>query len=244
MKDSLSTKLITKLAGIMILAGAGYVIAGLFYKVEEHDYIAHGGGSIDGHNITNTLEAVENAIAHGVKYIELDLQLTSDGRLVATHEWDSFAEHIGRSVSPESPPTYDEFSHSVVLGQYTPMTYEVIDSVFASNPQLVLVTDKIRDVSAVKKYLGNIDPQRVIMECFSRQQYDECVAAGYTPMRSYNNLMPGGVNVVGDPSLRYSYLHFVPTALAVYDITRLSTADADSLFAADQRIRFIYVDYL
>ncbi|MEW8506875.1 MAG: glycerophosphodiester phosphodiesterase family protein [Candidatus Thiodiazotropha sp.] len=46
--------------------------------------IAHRGGA--GHAPENTLSAIERSLAFGVDYIEIDLQLTKDGRLVVIHD--------------------------------------------------------------------------------------------------------------------------------------------------------------
>lgn len=66
---------------VAIAAVAAFFISGQLVKGGAQDYVAHGGGAIDGYTVTNSLEAVENALSKGVKYIELDLQQTSDGKL-------------------------------------------------------------------------------------------------------------------------------------------------------------------
>ena len=48
-------------------------------------FIAHAGGSIGGLAMTNSMEALYAARDKGYKYIELDLQFTSDSVLVAMH---------------------------------------------------------------------------------------------------------------------------------------------------------------
>ena len=64
----------------------------LFCGKSEHHYIAHAGGAIDGIRYTNSKEAILNSISKGAKYIELDLSLTRDGKLVAVHDWHWFNE--------------------------------------------------------------------------------------------------------------------------------------------------------
>lgn len=231
-----------RIIDIMVLLLLGcYFVSGWLAKNDRVDYIAHAGGAIDGYVYTNTLEAVENSISHGAKYIELDLRTTSDGYLVATHDWKTFAEQSGIDASPDNPPSYETFVNSKIYGKYTPMTYALIDSVFKANKDLVLVTDKIRDAGVVDQYLHDIR-DRVIVECFSRAQFDECRRLGYTPMRSFHNLAPGGVNVGDSFSFRYAYLHFVPTGFAIFVIGRVSKSDADSIHSSDPRVRYVYVD--
>jgi len=54
--------------------------------------IAHAGGGINGLKYTNSLEAMEQSIEHGFKMVELDLLISSDGRIVAVHDWKTFHE--------------------------------------------------------------------------------------------------------------------------------------------------------
>ncbi len=206
-------------------------------------YIAHGGGAIDGHPVTNSLEAVENAIAHGIKYIELDLQLTSDNKLVATHDWGRFRKQTGEDPDNHVIPSYDSFCQKRILGKYRPMTYHLIDSVFKENPDLMLVTDKIRDIEPLEKYLPDIK-DRITVECFSPHQYKECQEKGFKAFKSYHNLSPGGINALERNSRRLFYQHFIPTTFAVFSNRLISISDADSIFNSDKRIRFIYVDHL
>src|SRR5690554_7339671 len=52
------------------------------FKTDPYAFIAHAGGTVEGYQYTNALEAVENSLAHGYKLIEIDLSETSDGHLV------------------------------------------------------------------------------------------------------------------------------------------------------------------
>lgn len=57
--------------------------------------IAHGAGQIDGKKYTNSLEALELAVKNGYKFIELDLLITKDKRIIAAHDWKMFEEMTG-----------------------------------------------------------------------------------------------------------------------------------------------------
>lgn len=210
---------------------------------DEQSYIAHGGGAIDGFCTTNSLESVEHAIDKGVKYIELDLRLTSDGYLVAAHDWDSFNAHTCRDTLSGRVPTYDEFVTLKIHGRYTPLTYVMIDSLLRHHPDITLVTDKIEDVEALDRHLSR-HKERMIVECFSPAQYDECRRLGYAPMKSYHNFTPGGLNVIKIKSARYCYQQLIPTRYAVFDNRVMTRRGADSIFSSDARVRFVYVDEL
>ena len=51
------------------------------------EYIAHGGGAVNGKEKTNSLEALNLNYEKGFRFFELDFNWTSDGELVAIHDW-------------------------------------------------------------------------------------------------------------------------------------------------------------
>ncbi len=241
----MSRKKILGRTAVMLVSATSIMVcvfmARYFGECNEQSYIAHGGGAIDGFVATNSLESVEYAIDRGVKYIELDLQLTSDGHIVAAHDWGSFNLNTYRDTSSGLVPTYDEFAACKIHGRYTPLTYEIIDSLFIRHPDIILVTDKIEDMEVLDMHLGRLK-ERMLVECFSPAQYDECLRLGYTPMRSYRNFVPGGLNVVKAGCARYLYQQVIPASYAVFDNRMMTTRDADSIFGSDARVRFVYVD--
>ncbi len=231
-------------AVVLLTAGiAAFFISGLMSGTGGGDYVAHGGGAIDGHTLTNSLEAVENALSKGIKYVELDLNMTSDGRLVAAHDWETFRTQTGVDCGEGNPPTYEVFKGARIYGRYRPLTAEMIDSLFKANADVFLVTDKTDDASLIKAAFPDIC-NRIVVECFSEESYEGCRARGLKAMRSFHNFMPGGVNVVGEGGMRYRYLHFVPTRLAVFPKRSFSLSEADSVFRKDSRVRFVYVDFV
>lgn len=125
----------------VIIIGGGIIMC--FGDTQEFDYgqhcIAHAGGMIDGYKYTNSLEAVENAINHGVRYIEMDLAMTSDGYLVCTHSWNDFNRQTGYPDS-HIPVSYKDFQQRKLYGYLTPMTPALIDSIWNRHPDLYLVT--------------------------------------------------------------------------------------------------------
>lgn len=228
---------------VAIAAVAAFFISGQLVKGGAQDYVAHGGGAIDGYTVTNSLEAVENALSKGVKYIELDLQQTSDGKLVATHDWSTFRMQTGADLVGDIPMSFDEFRRALIYERFTPLTADMIDSLFAVHKDAFLVADKMDDAELIVASFPNIR-ERIVVECFSTASYKRCSDAGLKVMRSFHNFIPNGVNVVGERGERYCYLHLLPTRFAVFPQKRISVADADSMFDADARIRFVYVDFI
>lgn len=219
----------------------------------DQQYIAHAGGSIDGYIYTNSLEAVQNALDHGITYIELDLEMTSDSQLVASHGWMGCEYWLS-----DVQPSYAQFMEHKVYERFTPIDMYRIDSLLITNPQLSLVTDKISDPKIINCYFGKYK-NRVWVECFTDEDYYELEKLGYHVLRSeypptktavwahvlkhfsfrdlkIRNYTFGGIG--GDFTNRHG------DCLAIFGGANISASDADRQFSNDERIKFVYVDYL
>jgi len=133
-------------------------------------FIAHAGGTIDGIKYTNSLEALDLSYSKGCKLFELDLVLTTDGKIIAQHD----------------PPgiTEEEFMAQPIAGKYTPMNMDSINCWFQNHPDAILVTDKINDPQKI--YDEFLFRDRVIMELFSWDAIDKANELGIKPMVSEN----------------------------------------------------------
>lgn len=84
---------------------------------------------------------------------------------------------------------------------------------------------------------------RVLIECFSIERYQDALAYGWgMPMSSYVDLSPESINVVNVKGKRYTWAGIFPMTFALYGKERCTRRDADSIFALDPRVRFVYVD--
>lgn len=147
-------------------------------SVSYPELIAHAGGSIDGHIYTNSLEALEQAINDGYRFIEFDLAFTADSVLVATHSWGEFNNQSGFSHLGDSVPTYSDFASRLLYDKYTPLTAYTIDSVFKQHPDLYLVTDKISDADILERYF-NTHKERMVVEAFNYDDYVRLCEKGF-----------------------------------------------------------------
>lgn len=173
----------------------------------SHDFlIAHAGGAIDGNKYTNSLEAVKQSIANGYKFIELDLLVTKDGKIVAAHDWRYFNRITGHQHLDKQALSVSEFRKRKIHGKYTPLSDVEINELFAANPSLVLVTDKIKDFKKLVATFKFTD--RIIVEVFSIKDYHRALAAGIIyPMLSLhskdladvNKIINHGINMVASP---------------------------------------------
>jgi len=165
------------LALIVALVVLLYRFAFLSDKYISNNYpnyfIAHAGGAIDGIKYTNCLEALNLSYSKGCKLFELDLTLTTDGKIVAQHD----------------PPgiTEAEFMSKPIAGKYTPMNMNAINLWFQNHPDAILVTDKTND--PVRIYNEFLFRDRVIMELFTWEAVDKAIELGIKPMVSENLIL-------------------------------------------------------
>jgi hypothetical protein len=140
-----------------------------------YKYIAHAGGGIDGMTYTNSLEAVNQSLLKGFKVIELDLIKSSDGVLIAAHDWSNFKHIIGYKNFTDEPMHSVEIKRSKIYHKYTPITEVDIKRILFANPDVLLFTDKTNDFGLIKK-LGF--SSRVYVEIFGIFDYFKAVSNG------------------------------------------------------------------
>lgn len=225
---------------------------------EERGLFAHGGGYYEGYYCTNSLEAVGQSIRNHCKYIELDLLLTSDSIVVASHDWATLNHQC--SIESESAMTLGEFSSVLVHGCLHPMTWQMIDSVFTSNDSIVLVTDKISSPDVIRNNFRKLK-DRMLIETFTYDDYIQLDQDGYHPMISsvmpnkdilrllltyYGNNEPGiVVSMEGYESRKavMTLLSFIrPFYYALF--AAKSTIESNKIFQSVPNAKFVYVDQL
>lgn len=200
-------------------------------------YIAHAGGCIERYLYSNSLDAVNNALHHNMDCIELDLSVTSDGQLVAWHDW---------NFEWTAPPTHDEFMARKIYGRFTPIDFPRIDSLLTANPHLSLVTDKISDPAIIDHWL-HAYKNRVWVECFSDADYFALQKMGYHVLAS--RVPPHQSEPSEDVRFyTFDYRRCPDISLRDGDCFALFGGEitqtmADSLMALDKRVRFVYIDF-
>jgi glycerophosphoryl diester phosphodiesterase len=133
----------------------------------EEKFIAHGGGKIDGYIYTNALDALDFSYKQGARLFELDFIETSDGKLVAAHDWKHYKTITNYSGSVDDVPLSEaEFLSQRIYGKFTPLHMGRINTRFAQHEDAILITDKINDPKKLAEHFVFTD--RVIMELFSR----------------------------------------------------------------------------
>lgn len=233
--------------------------------VPERALIAHAGGNIDSLTYTNSREAVENAIAKGVKYIELDIVISPEGEPLAFHS----SKDMIDTIYSCDPPHIGEFTAAPLRGKngktYTPLTWREINEIFLSHPDLTLVTDKTDDPDVLEKYFPKLK-NRMMVECFSIERYKDVTRRGFKQaMLSEGTFQP--MEIIGqnlkhlfcsdEPRIemlamsRHTYgqgrnlrwfIRAMNLKLAVW--TAVDRQSADEMFSLIRQARMIYTNEL
>lgn len=169
------------LAALLFLGVTGIVYRNLADMEERHNLwdgsniIAHAFGRIDGYDYTNSLEAFEENYNKGVRTFEVDLDMTSDDKVVLRHDWD-FAIQAG--ISSEYIPTEEEFLAIPILEKYTPMSFADLCLLMKKYPDIWIITDsKYPDKENVRKQFNII--VRTAEECNAVAALDRMVVQIY-----------------------------------------------------------------
>lgn len=145
--------------------------------------IAHALGAIGGHTYSNSREAMISSIEKGYKFLEVDIDSTSDGVFIASHDWTGFNIITDHSELLDSLLSFAEFSERKIYGEYTPISIQEIVDTLKNHPDVSIVTDKISDPAIIEKLFSEIK-DRVYVECFLQDDYFVLKKKGYNVMQS------------------------------------------------------------
>ena len=99
-------------------------------KQEKHyeRVIAHGGGGYEGYETTNSVQAINNSIKNGYKIIELDMDFSSDDKIIMLHDWDKTIDYyIGTSF--ERKITESQLLNLSIHGKLEVMTFDKLTKI-------------------------------------------------------------------------------------------------------------------
>ena len=151
------------------------------YEASNDRYIAHAGGEVNGIKSTNSKDALDQNYKKGFRLFELDIIETSDGKLVAAHDWRMWSRFT--DYGGTLPPTLAEFKKEKIYGDYETLDMEGINKWFAEHPDALLVTDKVNDPIAFAEAF--IDKSRLVMELFSVMAVEKASQYGINAMISH-----------------------------------------------------------
>lgn len=111
--------------------------------------------------------------------------LDSNGEIFAAHDYKHFykitnapnyADYL--SDNAFAPPSKDYINNAKIYGRFTPLNKDMINAIFRANPDIFLVTDKLRDFSALANQL-NFGKDRLIIEVFDWRDYFRARKMGF-----------------------------------------------------------------
>jgi glycerophosphoryl diester phosphodiesterase len=115
--------------------------------------IAHGMGAIGDQLYSNSREAFLRQYTRGFRVFEVDLNTTTDGALVAAHDWYTPSRMNGLRGRPSSA----EFARWRIAGRYTPLRGSDLIELLRTHPDVRLVLDLKGDPpKLLKQLLGDM----------------------------------------------------------------------------------------
>lgn len=111
--------------------------------------ISHACGGVGGYSYSNCLEGFVENYAEGHRIFEVDIEYTSDGKMVLCHDW---KRQMYPGHRAGTRPTYAQFMGAKIFGKYTPLDIEGLLRLMDQYPDATVITDsKYDDTATVKK---------------------------------------------------------------------------------------------
>lgn len=143
--------------------------------------IAHGAGTVEGFPTSSSVEAMELAIKNGYKWIELDLEFTSDGKIIMLHDWDrTVTTYLGRKF--DKPLSLREFNNQLIYGRFESLTFDKLAKILDENPQVQIITDTKEENVKLLTIIAESYPayvERIMPQIYDYSQFEPVAALGY-----------------------------------------------------------------
>ena len=106
----------------------------------DYKVIAHAMGCVQGRIATNSKDAFLASYSAGQRIFEVDLQLTSDGALVARHDWEQIS-YYNLEQDGAGPMDLETFLATPICFYYTPLDINGLIALMQEYPDIYFVTD-------------------------------------------------------------------------------------------------------
>ncbi|TLM97724.1 MAG: hypothetical protein FDZ75_03930 [Actinobacteria bacterium] len=166
------------------------------YSWVARGWIAHGLGGVGGKRVTNSLEAFEYNYARGYRVFEVDLVPSTDGTLVARHDWQAYLyEFLGQKVdNPYRRLSTAEFKSLKMHGTYTPLTVDDVMALMRAYPDVWLMTDTKGTTpadaqSAMRELVRAMGEDHVLAERIIVQIYNEQMLDAVNSVYPFRNIV-------------------------------------------------------
>ncbi len=156
---------------------ASYPVSGQAVIQSSASLIAHAAGEIDSKTYTNSLDALNLSYQRGFRVFELDLRRTSDGTIVAVHDWAGWHRMTGAKGTPD----HREFMSLLLWQKYQALDLTAITVWMEDHPDALMIAD-------IKEDRGNIlneiraailTPERWIPEVYTKEEIEHALDLGF-----------------------------------------------------------------
>ncbi|MDD4122199.1 MAG: glycerophosphodiester phosphodiesterase family protein, partial [Eubacteriales bacterium] len=167
---------------ILIIARITTASADDLHENVYEKIIAHGGSTYHGYETTNSVEAINYAIQSGYKVIELDMELSSDNKIIMLHDWDRTAVHYYNTSLPKKI-SQRNFMKLSVHGKFEVLTFDKLAEILENNSEIRIVTDtkgnNLELLSIIKKEYPTLVKQ-IIPQIYDYDQWAIVKEMGYS----------------------------------------------------------------
>ncbi|WP_352399715.1 phosphatidylinositol-specific phospholipase C/glycerophosphodiester phosphodiesterase family protein [Anaerotignum sp.] len=153
---------------------------------QNNPLIAHALGEVEGKIETNSREAFESSWGNGFRALEVDFTYTSDGVLVARHDFEKDGTYYRLEQEANAPLVMDKstYQNSKIIYEQTPMTAVDVLGLMAEYPDVYIITDtKETDQETVKRQFGDLkkiaeamgEPkvlERIVPQIYNEEMHD------------------------------------------------------------------------
>jgi glycerophosphoryl diester phosphodiesterase len=151
-------------------------------EISPPRFIAHAGGAINNQTYTNSLEALQYNYKKGFKFFEIDFSWTSDGELVAIHDWEDSFQRVFNFPEGMGIPTKKEFLQIETKTGLTQLSLEDILKWAEKQNNVFIITDiKDDNVKALKKISDEFEKQKqyIIPQVYNFKEFGEAKKLGF-----------------------------------------------------------------
>jgi len=145
-------------------------------------YIAHAGGAINSKTYTNSLEALDLNYQKGHRFFEIDFSWTSDGKLVAIHDWEAAFKQNFHISDNTAIPSKEQFLQLKTKTGLTQLSLEDVLKWANVKKDAYIVTDvkdaNIRALQIISAHFSRFK-KYIIPQVYSYSEYFEAAGLGY-----------------------------------------------------------------
>lgn len=150
-------------------------------KNKDDLIIMHAGGFIAGVNYSNMMDAVKYHYDQGRRYFELDIERSTDGKLVLIHDFGGYQSKFF-NVTENKSFTLKEFLDFESVHGFEQMEMENLVNFLRDHKDAYVVTDiKDKNVETLKE-ICEVSPEtmdQIIPQIYTFKEYNEVKALGY-----------------------------------------------------------------